>query len=58
MSRISAVRMGRATGFPRVSGDEPGLNESVRKELGFSPRERGWAGTGCQQARLLEVFPA
>ena len=28
-------------GFPRVSGDEPGLNDSVRKELGFSPRERG-----------------
>ena len=27
--------------FPRVSGDEPDLVESIRNVNGFSPRERG-----------------
>ena len=41
MSPGREVAHGHRVGFPRVSGDEPGLNDSVRKELGFSPRERG-----------------
>ena len=30
-----------ATGFPRVSGDEPDLPAGGDSELVFSPRERG-----------------
>ena len=27
--------------FPRVSGDEPQILDFQRRQLGFSPRERG-----------------
>ena len=29
------------SGFPRVSGDEPSMVETVASKIGFSPRERG-----------------
>ena len=28
-------------GFPRVSGDEPGISSVIQTVWGFSPRERG-----------------
>ena len=41
MSRITRDGTGHATGFPRVSGDEPYLSESMGVSNEFSPRERG-----------------
>ena len=32
---------GDASGFPRVSGDEPSVKSVVAKPIKFSPRERG-----------------
>ena len=31
----------RSSGFPRVSGDEPGVVKEIEYSLEFSPRERG-----------------
>ena len=41
MSRASAYAPSLTMRFPRVSGDEPALNELADKEDAFSPRERG-----------------
>ena len=41
MSRSVYHMTGGVEGFPRVSGDEPGLEIHSVKQWGFSPRERG-----------------
>ena len=41
MSPGDLVAVQRILGFPRVSGDEPGLVAVLIAGLGFSPRERG-----------------
>ena len=41
MSPRSAGDLLRAAGFPRVSGDEPGVRIFAADRLKFSPRERG-----------------
>ena len=41
MSLISSVWSGIQGGFPRVSGDEPNVLESLDSLPRFSPRERG-----------------
>ena len=41
MSRTARRYLAAATGFPRVSGDEPAFDGLRRVREGFSPRERG-----------------
>ena len=41
MNRYAAGQCGTAPRVPRVRGDEPMLNASVRVDLGCSPRARG-----------------
>ena len=41
MSPPGFVRLGDLVSFPRVSGDEPAMAESMRRTRLFSPRERG-----------------
>ena len=41
MSLSGATMSVFAESFPRVSGDEPSLVETVASKIGFSPRERG-----------------
>ena len=41
MSPIGIGAGGRESGFPRVSGDEPGIYTSLPLKRLFSPRERG-----------------
>ena len=41
MSLIRLLREGIRRRFPRVSGDEPGLQRIIGDPLAFSPRERG-----------------
>ena len=41
MSRTEAMKAYRFQGFPRVSGDEPGLYRLPEATDAFSPRERG-----------------
>ena len=41
MSRILPKVANESSGFPRVSGDEPYLSESMGVSNEFSPRERG-----------------
>ena len=41
MSRVDDLASVQVTGFPRVSGDEPGYGEDYVREVQFSPRERG-----------------
>ena len=41
MSPITPHKPGSRVGFPRVSGDEPGLTICVDAISQFSPRERG-----------------
>ena len=41
MSRARAGRTSAASGFPRVSGDEPSVTLGATAGAKFSPRERG-----------------
>ena len=41
MSRFGGYFREAFSGFPRVSGDEPGVRGGVRTIQEFSPRERG-----------------
>ena len=41
MSRSYPAQAGSLASFPRVSGDEPYLSESMGVSNEFSPRERG-----------------
>ena len=41
MSRASSIARPFTSGFPRVSGDEPGTPDAPKYEPRFSPRERG-----------------
>ena len=41
MSRPSNTLLDPLNSFPRVSGDEPLLDDRQRRLLEFSPRERG-----------------
>ena len=41
MSRAGQSRMRFASGFPRVSGDEPQVATDFKLDFEFSPRERG-----------------
>ena len=41
MSLISAGQRGIVIGFPRVSGDEPGISSMIGSVKSFSLRERG-----------------
>ena len=41
MSLADAALLAAITGFPRVSGDEPGTWAAKRVGVSFSPRERG-----------------
>ena len=41
MSRPRSNRSERRYSFPRVSGDEPQIEDVVCGQLTFSPRERG-----------------
>ena len=41
MSRMGSMGTSIPTSFPRVSGDEPYLSESMGVSNEFSPRERG-----------------
>ena len=41
MSPVTQVSKDALAGFPRVSGDEPGLPNEATRTLLFSPRERG-----------------
>ena len=41
MSPMMARNRNDFPGFPRVSGDEPGLDSDVENIKAFSPRERG-----------------
>ena len=41
MSRSPNLNEGENHGFPRVSGDEPGLMPAADVVIRFSPRERG-----------------
>ena len=38
---MGAALRTRCAGFPRVSGDEPYAAEYDRRDMEFSPRERG-----------------
>ena len=41
MSRLGDAHVRAALGFPRVSGDEPPLQDAGIQGALFSPRERG-----------------
>ena len=41
MSPSLAKHLDALTGFPRVSGDEPRCETTLRRLFSFSPRERG-----------------
>ena len=41
MSHDAQLRYGKSFGFPRVSGDEPGIWSIATSVWTFSPRERG-----------------
>ena len=41
MSLTSIPVLTSIPGFPRVSGDEPGITTAIREKIAFSPRERG-----------------
>ena len=41
MSPDAILNQGDAESFPRVSGDEPRIRARERREMEFSPRERG-----------------
>ena len=44
--------------FPRVSGDEPKVQQARVAAVSFSPRERGRAGGNQDVHGLACVFPA
>ena len=44
--------------FPRVSGDAPAADLRAEEQLLFSPRERGCAADGTDDAPRTVVFPA
>ena len=41
MSLVPPLLDALTKGFPRVSGDEPRIRARERREMVFSPRERG-----------------
>ena len=41
MSPVHEPSVNHDTRFPRVSGDEPGIDTDVENIKAFSPRERG-----------------
>ena len=41
MSPLTIMTQMRERRFPRVSGDEPAVSETVDRVAEFSPRERG-----------------
>ena len=46
------------SGFPRVCGDVPHVNETLTLDEEFSPRMRGCSAQGQHRDRGFRVFPA